>query len=288
MSRAPGIVVAAAVVLALAGCGSGATATDPPEGLEVRVYQTRTDLAERRLQVSVVNGTGADLTVTRLVFAAPQFADPMRWPKESTVIRSGVTADLPVTFAAPDCDASPGPASVELGYALADGREGTMIAVPGDVNSRLEAIRIEDCLAEAVDAIARIEAVTPPRHEVVDGRLVARYDLTIEPTGAPGSFALSGAIGNILVALVDGAGAPVGEVPLEVVVDGRDAPSVLSLSFVPGRCDEHAILEDKRGTLVGLRASADDGTAGIIWVTPAEPVRQAIYDFVREACAFTP
>lgn len=285
------IMVAAGALTALAAlvaCTPAAPSTTPPDGLEVRVYQTRTDLAERKLEVSVVNGTGADLTVTRLVFAAPQFTEPMRWPKESTVIRAGVTADLPVQLAAPDCDATAAAATVELDYRLADGREGTAIAVPGDVNSRLEAIRNEDCITQAAAEVAMLEAVTPPRHEALGDRLVARYDLTVTPTGAAGSILVTGVVGNVLVGLVDERGEPIGELPLDLVIDGRDAPSVITLTFVPGRCDEHAILEDKRGTLVGVRMNADDGTAGIIYVTPAEPVKQAIYDFVRASCAFTP
>jgi hypothetical protein len=78
------------------------------------------------------------------------------------------------------------------------------------------------------------------------------------------------------------------ETPLDVTIDGRDAPSVITIDFVPGRCDEHAILEDKRGTLVPLRVDAGDGLTGIIYVAPAEPVKQAIYDFVRASCALTP
>ena len=63
----------------------------------------------------------------------------------------------------------------------------------------------------------------------------------------------------------------------------RCPPSVVVLQLTPGRCDPHAIAEDKRGTIMPIDVVVD-GTAGRIYVPAADAVRGALYTFVTESC----
>lgn len=284
---------AAAALLALAvlaGCSAPASPEAPstaaPDGITVSLHQTRPDLALRKLEVAVTNGTGSVLSITRLVLDSTQFVEPVAWDDEGTSIRPGVTADLPVLLPEPACGDAPVVAVVEFDYSLADGRSGTARVAPSDEFDRMPELALEDCFDKSISDVATIEAVTPPRVEELGGATVARYDLTITPSGAPGTVTIDRALSAILVAPADAATGVAGDfVQLGVTVDGGASPSVLTLTIVANRCDVHAIAEDKRGTFLGLNVTNPDGVAGTIFIIPTDAVRESLYAFVREACA---
>lgn len=58
----------------------------------------------------------------------------------------------------------------------------------------------------------------------------------------------------------------------------------ITLTLVPGRCDPHAIAEDKQGTRFPVRVNID-GTTGTVPLVAPDEVKVALYDFVREACS---
>ena len=286
-------VSAAAALLALstlAGCSAPASPETPPtaapDGITVSLHQTRPDLALRKLEVAVTNGTGSVLSITRLVLDSTQFVEPVAWDDEGTSIRPGVTADLPVLLPDPACGDAPVAAVVEFDYSLADGRAGTARVTPADEFDRMPELALEDCFDKSISDVATIEAITPPRVEELGGATVARYDLTITPTGAPGTVTIDRALSAILIAPADAATGVAGDfVPVGATVDGSDAPSVLTRTIGANRCDVHAIAEDKRGTFLGLNVTNPEGAAGTIFIIPTDAVRESLYAFVREACA---
>ncbi len=206
MRRAPLVLVA---VLLLSGC-STAVSQDAPEGLSLSVYQNRTDVEARKLEVSFLNETGSALTVTRLELRAGQFDSAAIWPKDSTVIPDGVTISLPVPLPEPACDATPTDPVVEFDYALADGRAGTAVVTPVDTLERLPGIREDDCLERSVASIAEMRVDAAPRLISMAGRTVIEVDLALIPTGAAGSIHVSSAASTTLFTPVgpDGATRP--------------------------------------------------------------------------------
>src|SRR5690606_38181175 len=77
-----------------------------------------------------------------------------------------------------------------------------------------------------------------------------------------------------------------GAYPLSVdVVEGGVEPVVVALPLVPFRCDPHAVLEDKRGTIFSVAVEAG-GDAGDIEVFVGDEMRGDILSWVAEWCAF--
>jgi hypothetical protein len=270
-------------VLVLTGCAEPSTDV-PPSGLTLSVYQNRTDVAARKLEVSFLNGTGSALTVTRLELTAGQFAGTAVWPKDSTTIPANVTISLPVPLPEPDCTAEPTSAQVEFDYELADGRSGTAVGTPLDTLERLPGIRQEDCIAVSVASIVGVSMDAAPRSSTLAGRAIAEIDLTLTPTGASGSVTFESAASTTLLSPVSAAGTDEAQFPIDLVVAGSDEPTIVTLRYAPNRCDAHAIAEDKRGTILPLTVSTTEGFDGRLYVAAPDAVRDAIYDFVRAAC----
>lgn len=279
------MLVVALVALSVAGCATP-SAPATPDGITVNLHQTRPDLSLRKLEVAITNGTDSVLSISRLVFTSTQFVGPVSWDGGGTSIRPNVTADLPVLLPAPACTDEAVVATVEFDYSLADGRTGTATITPSDEFDRMPELALEDCFDKSITDVASIEATTPPRIGQLGGATVAEYDLTITPTGAPGTVTIDRALSAILIAPADPATGVAGDfVPMDVSINGTDAPSVLTLTIVANRCDVHAIAEDKRGTFLGLNVTNPDGVAGTIFIIPTDAVKEALYAFVREVCA---
>lgn len=283
MRRILAVVVA---VLVMAGCAAQPT-TALPEGLTVSVYQNRVDVGNRKLSVTFHNDTGERLTITRLEFTSPQFEGPAIWPKESTTIAAGTDISLAVPLPGPDCTAVDPVPSVEFDYALEGGASGTAIAEPVDELVRLPQIFVEDCVEVAMRDVVDVQAVTLPRDATVGSRLVAEVDVTLTPTGSDGSVVFEQSSGTTLLTPVDAAGIPTPSQTIDVTINGTDEPSTMTLIYAPGRCDAHAIAEDKRGTIFPISVSTSVGLSGILYLASADDVKVALYEFARRACGFT-
>jgi hypothetical protein len=258
-----------------------------PAGITVAIYQGRTDVASRRIEVSVTNDGAAQLEVTAVRLTAPQFAEAAIWPKDGTTVRPGTSTDLRVPLPPADCSGD-GPAAVTLGFRDADGREREATVVPEDRFDRLPALRAEDCLAVAVAAVASLTLRAPIRVAEVGGVRTATLDLVVEPTGGAGSFTIDTVTGTTLLAAADpGTGARREQLGIARRVDAEATKTTVPLAFVPNRCDAHAIAEDKRGTILPLHVTTDDGTTGIVPVAADPDIRSALYAFVTEACGLS-
>ena len=274
-----------AILPILAGCTAPSGTDEPPEGVSVAVYQTRTDVGPRRLQLSIQNGTGSTFLITGARFASDQFIETAVWRKESTTIPAGATVDLPVLLPAPKCTSESSQPIVEFDYVLEDGTVGTARTVADDRLDRLPALRAEDCLAQAVSDVVGLTITSLPRAASIDGVPVIELDLAAEPTGVEGSVELGTLSSTTLLMVADpNSGMPTNEQPIGVTIRGTDEPSVVTLTLVTGRCDPHAIQEDKRGTIMPIDVRVGD-LAGRIFVPAADAVRGALYQFVTDACA---
>jgi hypothetical protein len=286
-ARAAGAIVGLLAVVSAAGCSVPAETGvgSIPDGLAVEMYQTRTDTGPRKLEIAITNTTGGPVVIDRLVFDSTQFDGPAQWEKDSTRVVAGATVDLPVQLPPPDCDTDEIVHTVEFDYVLADGTEGTAIAHPVDRLDRMPSLRLEDCLTESVADIAILTADTLPYPIDVGGIRAVGVDIAVEPTGADGSVTFVASGSTTLLMMADPAkGTLENLLPLDVVVRGTDEPSVITLTVAPGRCDPHAIQEDKRGTIFPIDVITADGE-GRIFVTTGGPVRSALYDLVIANCA---
>ncbi len=75
--------------------------------------------------------------------------------------------------------------------------------------------------------------------------------------------------------------------PLALSVSGADAASEVSLPLLPLRCDPHAVMEDKRGTVFDVGVEID-GAAGVVEIAASEAMRGEILRWVADWCGFGP
>jgi len=274
------------VVLSLAGCTPAAPDSGAlPSGISLEVHQTRPDIGIRQLEIGVHNDTEADLTVNRLEFDSTQFVEPVTWKKGPTTIGSGVSADLPVLLPEAACDDRSPTTTVTLDYELSDGRSGTASATPADDLERMPRIEDEDCFAKSISDIATIDILNPPRMVDLGGSTTAQLDLTITPSGAGGSFTIESSLSTPLISMADATtGETTAEGTVGRIINGSDGPGVVTLTIRPGRCDTHAIAEDKRGTIFGLRVLNPEGVEGVIFVTSPDNIKIALFEFVQTVC----
>jgi len=64
------------------------------------------------------------------------------------------------------------------------------------------------------------------------------------------------------------------------------APVTVTLEGRPGRCDPHAVAEDKRGTFLGLRTHVDGVAQHVFYVQLPVESRAALKEYVGEACGW--
>ena len=260
------------------------------------MYQSRADVVARRLEISVTNGSGADLLVSDAQIVSDQFVETAAWKKESTLVRAGRTVDLPVALPDPACDvAEPRPIvrlSVDSG-----GDEPTEYEVtPIDERARLPELRAEECFVQTVKSVADLRVQTLPRTTTVAGRIAAQIDVTVVPSTSNigETVTLDSAAGTTLFTVLDArTGQTQTSFPIGVEFPTPDG-APLTLTLVPNRCDPHAVAEDKRGTLFPLIVtvadeSSDTGsTTGELYVAADASVKAALLDFVATACGFKP
>lgn len=270
----------ALVTVALAA-GCSATAAPLPPDVTVSVFQNRFDYSLRQLELKVSNGTDSPLTVTRASLESSRFASPAVWDRPQ-VVPAGAARDLRVQLTEPVCGANVDDVVV-LEFALADGRIGSARVTPTDETGRLDAINAEDCLGEEVAEIATIAAASSVSWSPGAAE-PAILDLTVSPTGAPGSLTVLFAKGTVLLSLVDSLGTVVYDAPVDETFDATSDSGVIRLALVPARCDPHAVAEDKRGTFFPLEVSTSTGASGRIYIPVSNEVRSSLYDFFGDYC----
>lgn len=271
----------AAGALLSTAVGCAASAPELPQGIGADVLQRRTDIAEGMLAISVTNGSDAPFTLTRASYAAPRFAEAMTWDDGERTLAPGQTLDLRVAPGALACDTTDGTGTVTLDFVDDEGRPGNAELAPGDPFDLFPRFTDEGCATEAVAAIADVDLAR------VDGDGLPRHPadlvITVEPTGASGSFTLDEIRATPLIRMWGG-DASVESLPLAVEVRGDDPPSEVRVPIVPVRCDPHALADDKVGANLPLQVSVDGTTIRVVPVI-ADEFRAAIHAFVTEYCA---
>lgn len=265
-------VVAAA--LALSACGG--VVPDLPGGLSVVVYQPRSDIAREQLALQVVNDGDADVEIISARLSSPDFTDDSVWTGSSTVL-SGQKLDLRVPLPQFDCTGETDPV-VRLSADVGSPSESSEVAVtdPYDLLPRLHR---EACLGEEIAEIANL---TPREVILPDGVAPAILVIAVDPTGAPGAVTLDAVGGTTLLLPVAG-GLANDRVELGVTIDA-DGPLEVRIPFVPNRCDAHALMEDKIGTIIPLYVTTAT-MSGTRWMLPVtDEQRGHFYAFFAAYC----
>ena len=269
-----------ALVLALAACSpQPAAPSGLPAGVEVELFQLRSDVAERGAQVRVINDSDTDLVVTSLTFADDWFAGEAVRDRVSTV-PAGRTVDL--RFALPEsaCEDEPDAASRTSQVTLELEGGGTATVDVADPLGFTTLIHEKECLRHDLARVATLEwtEFTPSA-----APLPAELQLSITPAGGAETVELVDIQTTNLLQFAD---EPT-PFALALPITGTDAASVVPVPLVPLRCDPHAVMEDKRGTVFDVLVEVD-GASGVIEVAAPEAMRGEILRWVADWCGFGP
>ena len=268
------------LALALAACTpQPAAPSELPAGVEVELFQLRSDVAERGAQVRVINGSDTDLVVTSLTFADDWFAGESVRDRVSTV-PAGRTVDLRFALPESECEDEPDAASRTSQVTLELEGGGSATVDVADPLGFTTLIHEKECLRHDLARVATLEwtAFTPSA-----APLPAELQLSITPAGGAETAELVEVQTTNLLQFAD---APT-RFALALPVRGTDAASVVSVPLVPLRCDPHAVMEDKRGTVFDVLVEVD-GASGVIEVAAPEAMRGEILRWVADWCGFGP
>jgi hypothetical protein len=280
---APGLLVVAVLapaISSLAGCAP--TAAELPDGVSVAVYQPRTEIESGRLVIQVTNDSDVPVTVRRAELESPDYSAPIVWERHDAPLSPGIAIDLRVDPVAPACgEPNQAPMLVTLDFRLEDGREGRAVVDATDPSDQFPGIPDALCLEVLLTEIADVRTV---RLES-DGRpgSPGRLVLAIAGADGEGTATLDVIRSTILVSLLGADGFPVTDAPIGLDVSSATEPTELSFPVRPGRCDPHAIAEDKEGTLFPLAVTLGD-RRGAFRLPSTDEFRAQVYAFVRAYC----
>ncbi|KQR08437.1 hypothetical protein ASF78_19390 [Cellulomonas sp. Leaf334] len=274
-----------AVVLALAGCSGPTPSTTPTPlpadvlaGISVELRQGRSTWADRVVQVRVTNAGPGDVSVTGVRLATPD-VEGVASTDKGRILRAGVDRDFSVALGDPLCDEpGSGPATAEVDLTDDAGRRSTVVAEPTDPQGHLARIHGEDCAAVAVAEGATLTLADTITTSDVDGTLAAQVRLEAEPVPGGPRVEVTQVDRTVLFA------PPGGAVSWPVALDTEDGAGAVSLPAVAGRCDLHAVADDKRGTFFGVHARVDGVAQPVFYLPSSEALRSALFSFIRTAC----
>lgn len=288
---------------------TASTAAIDPATVHVELRQDRFSWGVRVLQLHVTSDGDAPLAVRRATLTVPT--------AEGTADSGDVVKDVPpgsyrevsVPLGAPVCapgdgalpegvaaDGEDGPAAVaaaadlaarsrvELTVLVGD-RTATVTVTPTDPTRHLPRILAEDCAAAAF-ARGASAAFGELRTEQRGSDLVAIVDLTVTPVPGGPTVAIDQVDQTLLLQpapVGSGLSATAWTFPELAPVTG---PVTVTLAARPGRCDPHAVAEDKRGTFLGLRTTVGGVPQHVFYVQLPVESRAGLKDYIGVACGW--
>jgi hypothetical protein len=257
-------------------------------GLTVEVSQSRSDWADRVVDVDVTDEGTTSLEVVEATLTAPAFTGQAVSERGRTV-RPGTTRSLSVALGAPVCAAEPStvpePVDATVSLLVADdqGRRSEVVLPATDPRGHLTRIHGEDCAAAAVAQGAELSLDDVLDVREVDGRLLGALTLRTRPVDGGPVVRVEQVDGTVLLAPEGGEAWVAGGLDDE---DDGSADRTETLTFTPARCDAHAVAEDKRGTFLGVHATVDGVPVPVFYLPVTTQVRGEIHDFVGRACGW--
>ncbi|MFD6137142.1 hypothetical protein [Isoptericola sp. NPDC060257] len=301
---AVGLVVGLGIVVAATACTSpGDDAAPLPsgvaQGLSAELRQDRTQYADRRATLHVVNGSDQAVTLLGGTLDAPGYGPSAPdGPTRARTLAPGAGRDVRLRLGEVDCDADApaarsGADAQTTPVATATVRLAAGEASPGstpagttvevdvtDPLARLAAVHAEACAERLVASgvtlrvtDVRAADVPTPDGDAPGGRIT----LAVEPVPGGPDARLVEVSGTTLLSPAAGT-AWTGD-DLTGQTDGA-----VVLDVVPARCDPHVVAEDKRGTFLPVHAEVDGAPQPVIYVPMTDEQRAAVYGLVHDAC----
>lgn len=284
MARSSAARLAAGLLLAavLSGCGTsdapsptGPDRVELPTDLTAYVDQSRVERVGRSVFVRLVHDGEGTVTVVRAEISSPRFGEVV-WTGDKTFMNEAdLDFELPVGRCGTGSDAD-----VQLTYRIDGGPEVVSATRATDRYGAIALFLDRDC---AEQVVAEAAELTIGAHRVTgEGRRsVFEMPVTFTPTGARDDVAFTGVRGTVLFSTAPGTPVHPGAPPVPLV----GPPHEFLLRLIPGRCDPHALAEDKVGTLIYVTVTADDLPDGSHFYLPiSDEARRDLRSFFGTHC----
>lgn len=276
-----------AAVFALIATGLAITACAPsdlqpgelPAGVSVELIQLRSDVVDRAAELRLKNAGDDDLVVTRVSLTDARFETSIVRDKRSPV-SAGRTLDIRVDLPPVVCraDGAAGSSTLELEYEV-DGRTALAEASVPDPLGFIPLLHQKECLRERLGEVAELSWAA---FEPSDAGAPASLVLEITPADGTGSARIE-TVETTPLLMFDVSGATPFAVGVEV--DGSGGPQRVRVPLVPLRCDPHAVMEDKRGTIFDVTVALE-GASGVVEVAAPAEIKGEILAWASDWCGF--
>lgn len=228
-------------------------------------------MREGVIGISVTNLGDATVDIEGAEYRSNALREPAE--ADGTSIAAGATRTLRAVLTEPTCNERPPDDVVRV--TLADGTD--IELEPGDPYGQIATLTDRACALAAVQAVASLSWSPLER-----GEGTATLTLTLTPVGA-GELQLQSVAATPLFVLVDADGTQRAEQPLDAVVSQPIGARDISFTITPGRCDAHAIAEDKQGTIFRFALLIDDEPMQVDLAVD-DALRADLLTFAAETC----
>lgn len=269
------VVLVGLVAGLLTGCG-GDGPVDVPQGVTFRVEQVRQDLQNRHFQLQVVNGGRTPVTVAEADFDSGRLDRPAHYDGPATV-RPGTSVNL--TMSMPRARCGDGlDATVRVRYSVDGADTVTSEVRPSDHYGSVERFMRRDCAERTLGDLA-IDRRLAVAGRGDDARLTIGFTVTPPSTGR--RIRLLDVGGSTLLAP---AGPDATRIDREL--EPGDEPLHVEVTFIPNRCDVHAVAEDRTGGIVPLAVESSAFGRSVVYLRFDEPQKTQIFDYLADRCGF--
>ncbi|MFC7430957.1 MULTISPECIES: hypothetical protein [unclassified Agrococcus] len=269
-------VLAGAMSLVLGACAPGDDEGAAPPALSAEIVQGRGDVRDGIVGIVVTNESDAEIVVDHAEYRSSALAEPLVAGDDAR-IPPGASRALRGELPEPTCDDAP--VDDEVVVVLDDGTE---IAVdPGDPYGQIPALTDAPCVRLAVEGAADVDWLPIDVPEPALGA-DATVSVRLTPTGE-GALDVVSVESTVLLALVDAAGQRATTVPLGVSITPDGDAQTVAFTVRPGRCDAHAIAEDKQGTTLVFQVVLD-GEPLELRLPSDDVTRGDLLDYVAASC----
>ncbi|WP_148058741.1 hypothetical protein [Agrococcus jenensis] len=281
-------------VLGVAGCATAPAEPDPvpettvpqttaPEAtvpVLLEIVQLRGDVAGGFVELRVTNEGTDELVIERAAYDSSAWSTTMTRVDEAR-IPAGARRNLRLQLPEPTCE--PGPVEHRATLELADGS--VVEGEPQDPLGQLDALddRVCDVRAFARD-VAGLAWLAPDIPADGSRAAVLRLEVSPAPGGGERLGSIDDVAATVLLTPTDARGGRLEALPVALEIVAGAAPTVIEVPLAPGRCDLHAVAEDKQGTIFRIRATAAGEPVDLLVPVPDDQ-RDALLGWVVARCA---
>jgi hypothetical protein len=279
--RRVGLAAVAGLALLLAGCTAATPgAGDParlPASVKVSVFQNRSDIGPRHLEVEVANGSKRDITVHSGSYSSAWVTGSAPIDSLPYTIPAGSTVDFPLALPKPACGAARARPRVKLAFSIGSS-SGTAAVAPKELFDALAQVNRSDCQRASFEEIVTITPAKKIRIvRSATTRPVAELPITFTPTGKPGTVTVVSIQDTTLLNLTLAA-----KLPLHL--SAATGARTVILRATPGRCETHVLSEDKIGTVLPFHAVTPEFATAAFRFDLSDQLRKQLYEYFPISC----